>query len=84
MILAEIAADHPELVRLIDFNRYLAPRGTYQSWLGNVARAREDGVHFTPEASDLIATWLGPQLGYDGPRRATPTSVPTGTRGTTG
>lgn len=83
-ILADIAAEHPDLVRLVAFNRFLAPRGSYQSWLGAVQMARVDGVHFTPAAADLIADWLGPQLGYDGPLRGPARSGPAGTSGPTG
>ena len=80
-ILTDIAAAHPDLVRLVPFNQYLAPRGTYQSWLGSVREARYDGVHFTPAAADEIAAWLGPQLGYDGPRRTTTSKGPSGATG---
>ena len=73
-ILADIASKHPELVRLIDLNRYLAPRGTYQSWHGTIAKARYDGVHFTPEPAALLtsdplngeAVLLSPRVLVDG------------------
>ena len=49
-------------VTLFDLNGFLDPEGHYTSDALDVADARGDGVHFTPEGADLVGHWLAPKL----------------------
>lgn len=55
------AARHVDQVRLVDLYGFLCTNG-YTDELEGVLPLRTDGVHFTPEAVQLIWRWLGPQL----------------------
>jgi hypothetical protein len=48
-------------VTLVDLNGYLSPDGEYVNTLQGV-ELRYDGVHFNPDAAELIFQWLLPQL----------------------
>jgi peptidoglycan/LPS O-acetylase OafA/YrhL len=48
-------------VTLVDLNGYLSPDGEYANTLEGV-ELRYDGVHFNPDAAELIFQWLLPQL----------------------
>ncbi len=49
-------------VSVVDLNAHLSPDGRYSNRLDGVA-LRYDGVHFNPEAGELVFEWLLPQLG---------------------
>jgi peptidoglycan/LPS O-acetylase OafA/YrhL/lysophospholipase L1-like esterase len=57
----EVAAADPTHVSVIDLNAYLNPDGHWDETFQGV-QARSDGVHLTPEAADIAARWLVPQL----------------------
>ena len=61
-VLAEVAAQHPGKFTMPDLHRFLCPNGAYQKSLGDVADVRTDGVHFSPEGSNLLGEWLAPKL----------------------
>jgi len=48
-------------VTLVDLNGFLSPDGQYSNTLNGV-EIRYDGVHFHPDAAELIFQWLLPQL----------------------
>jgi lysophospholipase L1-like esterase len=48
-------------VTLVDLNGHLSPDGQYTNTLEGV-ELRYDGVHFNPDAAELIFQWLLPQL----------------------
>ena len=53
-IVRDVASRH-DRVRLVDLHGYLQTRS-------DDARLRPDGIHFTAEGSDEVATWLAPEL----------------------
>jgi peptidoglycan/LPS O-acetylase OafA/YrhL len=55
------AATHPGRVNIIDLNRFVSPNGVFTDEINGV-RIRGDGVHFTPQGSELIDKWLAPQI----------------------
>ena len=59
--LKEVAAAHPNVVRLVDLHDHLCPTGDYQAELDGVKLYR-DGMHYTPEGAAQLWKWLGPQL----------------------
>ncbi|MEX0666148.1 MAG: acyltransferase family protein [Acidimicrobiia bacterium] len=48
-------------VTLVDLNAYVSPDGVYTNTLNGV-ELRYDGVHFNPDAAELIFQWVLPQL----------------------
>ena len=48
-------------VTLVDLNEHVSPNGQYSNTLDGV-ELRYDGVHFNPDAAELIFQWLLPQL----------------------
>jgi hypothetical protein len=56
-----------EGVSVLDLNAFLAPDGTYTNARRGV-ELRYDGVHFNPEAGQLVFRWLLPRLPADGGR----------------
>jgi len=48
-------------VTLVDLNGHVSPAGEYTNTLDGV-ELRYDGVHFNPDAAELIFQWLLPQL----------------------
>jgi peptidoglycan/LPS O-acetylase OafA/YrhL len=48
-------------VTLVDLNGFVSPGGAYANSLNGVA-LRYDGVHFNPNAGQLVFRWLLPQL----------------------
>ncbi len=48
-------------VTLVDLNAHVSPAGKYSNTLDGV-ELRYDGVHFNPDAAELIFEWLLPQL----------------------
>lgn len=53
-------AAHPG-VRLLDLHAFLCPDG-YTDELDGVRQVHRDGMHLTPEAVQLVWSWLEPQL----------------------
>jgi peptidoglycan/LPS O-acetylase OafA/YrhL len=71
----QFADRHPERVRLIDLNAFACPHGTYTDLIVDGVRLREDGTHFTPESSYVVARWLVPRIldaARSGPRSTLP------------
>jgi len=56
------AAAHPGQVFLADLNAFADPQGKYTDLYLDGVRMREDGVHFTTQASYVVARWLVPQI----------------------
>jgi hypothetical protein len=58
----EFAGQHPDEARLIDLNAFACPEGKYSDLVIDGVKMREDGTHFTPKASYIVARWLVPQI----------------------
>jgi peptidoglycan/LPS O-acetylase OafA/YrhL len=58
----QFAAGHPESVGLVDLFSYVCPEGKYTDLVIDGVKLREDGTHFTPASSPIVAEWLLPQL----------------------
>jgi hypothetical protein len=58
----QFAEQHPDKVTLIDLNSFICPEGKFTDIVLDGVKMREDGVHFTPESSYIVADWLAPQL----------------------
>ncbi len=58
----EFAEQHPDEVVLIDLNSFACPEGKFTDLVINGVKMREDGIHFTPNSSYIVAEWLVPQL----------------------
>jgi hypothetical protein len=56
------AEEHPDDVALVDLNRFACPDGRFTDLVLDGVRMREDGLHFTPQGSVVVARWLAPQL----------------------
>jgi hypothetical protein len=57
----------PELVRTrpvitVDLAGGVCPDGRFSDQLGPVADARPDGIHFSDQGADWVASWLAPRL----------------------
>lgn len=50
---------------LADLNAFADPEGKYTDLYIDGVRMREDGVHFTTEASYIVGRWLAPQIVAD-------------------
>jgi hypothetical protein len=61
-IYRDFAAQHLDSVVLVDLNSFADPDGKYSDLYIDGVRMREDGVHFTPAGSAIVAGWLGPQI----------------------
>jgi peptidoglycan/LPS O-acetylase OafA/YrhL len=60
--LSIVAARNPGRVELIDLAAYVCPGGQAVQKIESVETLRFDGVHYSPEGSDLVGRWLAPQL----------------------
>ena len=58
----QLAEQHPDKVSLIDLNSFVCPEGKFTDLVIDGVRMREDGVHFTPESSYIVARWLAPRI----------------------
>ena len=58
----EFAEQHPDKVVLVDLNSFACPEGKFTDVVMNGVKMREDGIHFTPNSSYVVAEWLAPQL----------------------
>ncbi len=58
----QFAEANPTRVSLIDLASFICPNGKFEDLYMNGVRMRYDGVHFTPEASYIVANWLAPQI----------------------
>jgi len=61
-LLRRFAEEHPDKVTLVDLNRYACPEGRFSDVVIGGVKLREDGLHFSPEGSSVVARWLAPQL----------------------
>jgi len=61
-IVAEVAARHPGVVRVIPFGRYLDPQGHFTFTVGGVPVRLADGVHTTVASGDYLAPLVLPTL----------------------
>lgn len=60
-LLREVAAEHPDPVRLIELGARLCPQGHFTKTVDDIT-VRSDGVHLTPQGVHWLAPWLLPQL----------------------
>ena len=56
------AAAHPDEVTLIDLNHFACPEDHFTDVVINGVKMRDDGLHFSPQGSTIVANWLAPQL----------------------
>ena len=56
------AEQHSGKVSLIDLNGFASPGGSFSEYVVDGVKLREDGMHFTPEGSNVVAGWLAPQI----------------------
>jgi hypothetical protein len=57
----EFLENHPGRYRIVDLNKFVSPQGRFTDELdGQVIRG--DGVHFNTAGSNLVVSWLTPQL----------------------
>ncbi len=56
------AAAHPDEVTLIDLNHFACPEDHFTDVVIDGVKMRDDGLHFTPQGSTVVANWLAPQL----------------------
>jgi peptidoglycan/LPS O-acetylase OafA/YrhL len=60
-LLRRHAADHPELVSVVELGRWVCPGDRCRDEVDGSA-LRYDGVHFSPEGAAVAASWLAPRL----------------------
>ena len=78
-VIRQVAARHPQTVKVIDLFGFLCPRGVYQPIVNGVT-TRTDGVHLSEPGATLVARWLVPQLGIPvqpAASKTTTTTTPT-------
>jgi peptidoglycan/LPS O-acetylase OafA/YrhL len=61
-IYRRFAVQHPDNVTLVDLNGFACPDGRVTDLVVDGIRMREDGIHFTPKSSYVVARWLAPQI----------------------
>ncbi len=59
-LLPELAMRRPGLVEFVDLDARVCPGGAFRADVEGVPDARSDGVHFSLQAADRLATFLGP------------------------
>jgi peptidoglycan/LPS O-acetylase OafA/YrhL len=59
-ILRSVASKFGGNVRVADLNKDVDPQGQYKEYINNVEIREPDGIHFTPEGGEYIASWLLP------------------------
>jgi len=59
-VLPELAKRRPGAFELVDLAARVCPGGEFHAEVEGVADARPDGVHFSLQAADRLATFLGP------------------------
>jgi peptidoglycan/LPS O-acetylase OafA/YrhL len=57
----EFLENHPGRYRMIDLNKFVSPQGRFTDQLDGQL-IRDDGVHFSAAGSNLVVSWLTPQL----------------------
>ncbi len=62
IVYRRFAAEHPDKVTLVDLFTFTCPEGNFSDLVINGVKMREDGTHFTPQGSYIVARWLLPQL----------------------
>jgi peptidoglycan/LPS O-acetylase OafA/YrhL len=58
----QFAERHPDKVTLVNLNGFACPEGRFTDLVINGVKMREDGLHFTPNSSYVVARWLAPQI----------------------
>lgn len=61
-IYRQFAAEHPGQVFLVDLNAFADPEGKFTDLYIDGVQMRQDGIHFTTQASYIVARWLMPQI----------------------
>jgi peptidoglycan/LPS O-acetylase OafA/YrhL len=62
VMLRHVAANHPGVVSVLDFNRIVDPQDRYQAVINGVQVRSSDGVHFTWAGDFWLAPRILPQL----------------------
>ena len=62
VVIRQVAARHPDTVKVVDLFSFLCPKGIFEYSVQGVG-TRSDGVHLSAGGADLVARWLAPQLG---------------------
>ncbi len=62
VVLERVVARHPARVSIAPISTLLCPDGKARESIGDVARVRDDGVHFSPDGAALVARWMLPYL----------------------
>jgi hypothetical protein len=62
VMLRQVAAEHPGVASVLDFNRVVDPEGRYQAVINGVDVRSTDGVHFTWAGDFWLAPRILPQL----------------------
>ena len=62
IVYRRFASEHPDQVTLVDLFTFTCPEGSFSDLVINGVKMREDGTHFTPQSSYIVARWLLPQL----------------------
>jgi peptidoglycan/LPS O-acetylase OafA/YrhL len=62
VLLRQVAAEHPGVASVMDFNRIIDPEGHYQAVINGVQVRSSDGVHFTWAGDFWLASRILPQL----------------------
>ena len=60
VLLPELVKRRPGRIELVDLDARVCPGGVFQGEVEGVKDARPDGVHFSLQAADRLATFLGP------------------------
>jgi hypothetical protein len=61
LALPRVPREPPGRYRIVDLNKFVSPQGRFTDELdGQVIRG--DGVHFNTAGSNLVVSWLTPQL----------------------
>lgn len=58
----QFAEQHPDKVTLVNLNGFASPEGKFTDLVIKGVKMREDGRHFTPNSSYIVADWLAPQI----------------------
>jgi peptidoglycan/LPS O-acetylase OafA/YrhL len=80
-VIRPAAAARPAVTHVLDLAAEVCPGGQFLGSYGGAADARPDGLHFSDDGADALATWLGPRtveaaLVATGQRPAPPAAIP--------
>ena len=76
-LLHEVVTQPENRARVVspDLRKFVCPLDRFQRSLGNVADARPDGAHFSPQGADVVARWLLQQVPSLSAAKRTPHSL---------